>query len=331
MSKWAQKLGNGKAKAPRIGVVHSSDSPDINESQYSKRVRPSLEENGAEYVELNFRKIDFNQFTTNGVLDTEALDRFVVTWLHVKNVDALFFPGNFYNMVSPNVNPNTARVDLEESLIRISRTYGIPVFGVCGGAQHYAHFWGAEITPDVDALTGYSHIGTSIAETAHDNIIIDAHSIYYGAYKKANLTTSSYDETSKEVQIRVAVNSLHKQGIVYSDETVENLKKAGLRPVALDQSKKIIEGIESIAGAPVILVQDHPEGIEGNPLIRAFVQATQAYIAKKAVFAVQTTETASEKPEWLQEIIAERQSVSPLKTFTAMLAKESMCTPIMVA
>ncbi len=322
MSKWTETLGNRKASAPRIGVVHSSTSPDVHETQYSKRVRPALLESGAEYVELDFYTIDFDQFRTNGVLDTVAVDRFILGWLAAKQVDGLFFPGNYYNMVSPNINPNTARIDLEESLIRISRNYGIPVFGVCGGAQHYAHFWGAEITPDVETLTGYSHVGQSIAETSHDNIIIDAHSIYYGAYKKANLTSSAYNEDTKEVEIRVAVNSLHRQGIVYSEETVANLKKAGLRPVALDQSKKIIEGIESIAGAPVVLVQDHPEGFKNNPLIRAFVQATQAYIAKKAVIAEGNAVT--ENITFLQEIIAERQSLVS-SSFVAQLNKEFMC------
>jgi putative glutamine amidotransferase len=142
-----------------------------------------------------------------------------------------------------------ARDAWEIALVERSVERGIPVLGVCRGAQVINVAAGGTLVPDLPAVTEVSH-------RERDRFDQDVHPV--DVLAGSRLAWAMGCE-------RLGVNTLHHQAV---DQVGR-----GLRPVAWSDDG-VIEAIESITHTPVLGVQWHPEllpDLPGHPELFAWL------------------------------------------------------------
>ncbi len=152
------------------------------------------------------------------------------------------------------------RDDLELALTREAAARGVPILGVCRGAQVLGVAFGGKLHQDLP-----SDLGTRVHAAEGDAAARHRVRLAAGSRLRGILET---DE--------VEVNSFHHQAI--------SVVASGLRAVAWSE-EGVIEGVESEPGGFLIGVQWHPEQMsESEParrLFAAFVKAAETYAATK--------------------------------------------------
>jgi gamma-glutamyl-gamma-aminobutyrate hydrolase PuuD len=268
---FVDKLRNRNAIKPTIGMVYSPSTLDDYERRDGRRFHADLENigTGCKKVDLDFHEI-CTAFKANSEEDFAI---YVKDLVKEKKLNGLIFPGDWYNAIEPNVNPSADRMIVEKALWNVARNMGLPLLGVCGGHQHVSFFAGAEMTNNVEKLTGINHNKHTPDELSHDIIIKEGTALYGNCIKN---------------QLTFRVNSTHNQGVVNTENTVTALKKNNLEVSATDNTKKLVEAIESINGAPVTLTQFHPEYLNSDfdrKIMKSFITAASVYAAGKSGIA----------------------------------------------
>ncbi len=232
-----------------------------------------------------------------------ALKKFVEKQPFWKEISGIFGPGDKYNAVGKDVSENPDRMYFEKSLYQVAKEKGMPVLGVCGSEQHVAYFAGAKVIENVQELTGHDHYpkddeGKGKGAIASHGIILTE-----DASTLKGLVKDPQGKRSNDSNIRPEVNSLHYQAVLASDANKGTLDKSGFHITALDESKQIVEALESKSGAPVILTQFHPEYSNNEfakDIMTAFAESAETY-AKKSKVTSQVKELSSSIAERTSE------------------------------
>lgn len=213
------------------------------------------------------------------------LKKFVSEQPFWKEVSGIFGPGDYNNVVGKNVSENPDRMYFEKALYQVAQDKGMPVLGVCGSEQHVAYFAGANVVENVKELTGHDHNRSVNGQTSgriHSHGII----LTEDAATLKGLVRDSDGNRSSDQNIEPKVNSLHYQAVLADDKNKDILDKAGFHITALDESKQIVEAMESKSGTPVVLTQFHPEFANNDfakDILKAFAGAAETYAKKSEV------------------------------------------------
>lgn len=141
--------------------------------------------------------------------------------------------------------PETYGVDTERdawelALVHEAQAIGLPILGICRGAQVLNVAAGGTLIQHLPAFTAEAH-----RVCARDSE--EVHSV------RVEPSSMLFEVTGR---LELGVNSLHHQAV--------GRVGAGLRPVAWSPDG-IIEAIESDEGCPVLAVQWHPELLVQHP------------------------------------------------------------------
>ena len=153
-----------------------------------------------------------------------------------------------------SVNPR--RTDGEIDMVRLGLTRGLPIFGICGGAQVLNVALGGSLYQDIPSQVAKAHKHAGLPERAH---LVD---IAPGTHLAAIVSCQE-----------MRVNSLHHQAVKVPGQ--------GLR-VSASARDGAIEAVERPGGPLVIGVQWHPERLFAHDapsrrLFAAFIQAASTY------------------------------------------------------
>jgi putative glutamine amidotransferase len=160
---------------------------------------------------------------------------------------------------SPNLGPVNAAVDeLELAICRRADEMGMPMLGICRGAQLLNVARGGTLHQHLPDITD-----GSIRHRQSEPGAIPTHTVRIAPDSLLAQTTGSDS---------ISVNSFHHQGI-------ERLGQ-GLRTVACSEDG-MIEAVEDGAGGPVLGVQWHAETLTARPeelaLFESLVEAARAW------------------------------------------------------
>jgi putative glutamine amidotransferase len=152
------------------------------------------------------------------------------------------------------VNPR--RTDAEIDMIRLALARGLPIFGICGGAQALNVALGGSLYQDIPSQVAKAHKHAGLPEHAH---FVD---LVPGTHLAAIVACQE-----------MRVNSLHHQAVKVPGQ--------GLR-VSASARDGIIEAVELPGGHFVLGVQWHPERLFAHDepsqrLFAAFTQAASTY------------------------------------------------------
>jgi putative glutamine amidotransferase len=157
----------------------------------------------------------------------------------------------------PRLGPvNPRRTDAEIDMIRLALARGIPIFGICGGAQVLNVALGGSLYQDIPSQLSKAHKHTSLPERGHMvDIVPETH---------LAAIVSSQD---------MRVNSLHHQAVKVPGEGLV---------VSATARDGVIKAVEFPGPPFVIGVQWHPERLfaqdeASRRLFTAFARAASTY------------------------------------------------------
>jgi len=174
----------------------------------------------------------------------------------VDRLDALVFSGGedvepslYGQAVGEHSGPFSAERDAGElALYAAALAAGIPILGICRGAQLVNVAHGGTLIQHLDVVNGISHSDFTVPRYRRNHVV---------TLKPGSVVHSIYGDT-------VRVNSFHHQAV--SDLGVDVVNTGS----TLDG---IVESIE-LTGRPVIAVQWHPECFADDPIFRWLVEET---------------------------------------------------------
>ncbi|QLC74149.1 gamma-glutamyl-gamma-aminobutyrate hydrolase family protein [Pseudomonas sp. LPB0260] len=141
-------------------------------------------------------------------------------------------PEHYGGEITAKVRSDPERDELEMRWIERALEQGIPLLGICRGAQLINVVLGGNLHQDIRAMRVHTYNRPGLLPTKQ--VRVDAESRLAGLCGKA----------------RLRVNSLHHQAVRQPGE--------GLRVVAWDLDN-IVQAVEAADGRPIIGVQWHPE------------------------------------------------------------------------
>jgi putative glutamine amidotransferase len=157
----------------------------------------------------------------------------------------------------PQLGPvNPRRTDCEIEMVRLALSRGLPIFGICGGAQVLNVALGGSLYQDIPSQVAKAHKHTGLPDRAH---LID-------------IVPGTQLATIVSAQ-EMRVNSLHHQAV----------KVPGQRMIVSASARDgVIEAVELPGPSFVLGVQWHPERLfahdePSQQLFAAFARAASTY------------------------------------------------------
>jgi putative glutamine amidotransferase len=193
------------------------------------------------------------QDNANGVASAEILQGLLISG-NPADVDPALYGEEPHPRLGP-VNPG--RTDSEIEMIRLALARGLPILGICGGAQVLNVALGGSLYQDIPSQLSKAHKHAGLPDRGH---IVDIVPTTHMA-----AIVSSQD---------VRVNSLHHQAVKVPGEGLV---------VSATARDGVIEAIELPRRSFVIGVQWHPERLftqdeASHRLFTAFAQAASTYV-----------------------------------------------------
>ncbi len=218
------------------------------------------------------------------------------------------------------VEKEPIRLEHEYRLIRKALNRGQPMFGICGGALRIWEqsliwtIWPDDLREDSRELADWHERSTLIEVTDH---VYNGGMVRLGTtgtkavcnvqihdvrFERDSWTKKILFESVPRRQKRLTVNSVHSSAL--NPERVPlNLRVSGWavqnpsisfhtrRQTEMDPQEDTVEAFESVAGAPIVGLQWHPEAYNhdeegGKPhedLLKYMAKAGNAYLAKRKV------------------------------------------------
>jgi len=89
-------------------------------------------------------------------------------WPSLGGIDVVVLLGSDWSVYWES---NAVEVEAEADLVRTARRRGVPVFGICFGAQIVAHALGGHVERSPRHEIGWHHVGQDTGETAADHVL----------------------------------------------------------------------------------------------------------------------------------------------------------------
>ena len=249
-------VADAYGKGPVVGLLSTRHSTYEGEYNTARNIEALLLKFGAEKVVL----IDYNEIVEalQGSNKPIFIERSLLKILSKNEIDRIFIPGNYYNIVSQPLPPVPNRQLVTDAVVKImgekSSKKDLKLLAICGGLQGVLHAQKVEIRKLKDML------GSLKSAEVHISSMPDPRS------KNAPLSRIEAIEGSKlgamvskargDGGMFCYLPDAHREAVYASAENIAKLRRLGYKVSAIS-SDGMIEGLEDSRGN--MLLQMHPE------------------------------------------------------------------------
>ena len=250
-------VADAYGKGPVVGLLSTRHPTYEGEDNTARKIEALLLKFGAEKVVL----IDYNEIIKRlrGSERPVLIEQSLLKILSENEIDRVFIPGNYYNIVSPPFPPVPNRQLVTNAVVKImkkkrSKKKGIKLLAICGGLQGILHAQKVEIR-ELKNMLG-----------SHESAEVHVSSLPDPRAKNAPLFRIEAMEGSKLGSMINKVRGdggrfcylpdAHREAVYASAENIAKLRRLGYRVSAIS-SDGMIEGLEDRKGN--MLLQMHPE------------------------------------------------------------------------